>query len=262
MKKTREELEKQCAEAKVKVEQYQHRGQRYENRIRYYTQGERKKRNHRLITRGGAVESIVPEVRGMSERAFFLLMEKVFSLYGIHGLLDLLTDQLGQGVQQNILPQEFVGTAAFIQHCGIIGAHIVIGHLFPFDDLLVPHHRPAAVAAVYQTPENIFALAQVIVLPQPGVIFPVFRFTEGLYSVKVLLADDGLVGILHDGPLLSWQKPVRSPGIKFRAAAALDQVAQVDPAAQDFLDSLNIPGLPSQFPLWYQHSVCQLCSDS
>ncbi len=31
--KSREELEKECAEAKAKVEQYQHRGQRYENRI-------------------------------------------------------------------------------------------------------------------------------------------------------------------------------------------------------------------------------------
>ncbi len=93
MKKSREELEKQCAEAKVKVEQYQHRGQRYENRIRYYTEGERKKRNHRLITRGGAVESIVPEVRSMSERAFFLLMEKIFSLPEVAALVSQATDQ-------------------------------------------------------------------------------------------------------------------------------------------------------------------------
>ena len=93
MKKTREELEKQCAEAKVKVEQYQHRGQRYENRIRYYTQGERKKRNHRLITRGAAVESVAPEVRSMSERAFFLLMEKVFSLPEVAALVSQSTDQ-------------------------------------------------------------------------------------------------------------------------------------------------------------------------
>ena len=71
MDKSREELEKEYAEATAKLEQYQHRGQRYENRIRYYTQGERKKRNHRLITRGGAVESIAPEVRGMSERGLF-----------------------------------------------------------------------------------------------------------------------------------------------------------------------------------------------
>ena len=76
---------------------YQHRGQRYENRIRYYTQGERKKRNHRLITRGGAVESIAPEVRGMSERAFFLLMEKVFSLPEVAALVSQATDQQESG---------------------------------------------------------------------------------------------------------------------------------------------------------------------
>ena len=44
MKKTREELEKECAEAKAKLEQYQHKGQRLENRIKYYQQGDRKKR--------------------------------------------------------------------------------------------------------------------------------------------------------------------------------------------------------------------------
>ena len=93
MKKTREELEKECAEAKAKVEQYQHRGQRYENRIRYYTQGERKKRNHRLITRGAAIESVAPEVQGMSERAFFLLMEKIFSLPEVAALVRQATDQ-------------------------------------------------------------------------------------------------------------------------------------------------------------------------
>ena len=33
MDKSREELEKEYAEATAKLEQYQHRGQRYENRI-------------------------------------------------------------------------------------------------------------------------------------------------------------------------------------------------------------------------------------
>ena len=95
MNKKREELEKEYAEAIVKLEQYQHKGQRLENRIKYYQQGERKKRNHRLITRGGAVESIVPEVRGMSERAFFLLMEKVFSLPEVSALVRRSIDQQG-----------------------------------------------------------------------------------------------------------------------------------------------------------------------
>ena len=84
-------------EAKAKEEQYQHQSQRYENRIRYYTEGERKKRNHRLITRGAAVESIVPEVRGMSERAFFVLMEQVFSLPEVVALVSRATDQQEDG---------------------------------------------------------------------------------------------------------------------------------------------------------------------
>ena len=95
MGKSREELEKELAEANAKLEQYQHKGQRLENRIKYYQQGDRKKRNHRLITRGGAVESIVPEVRGMSERAFFVLMEQVFSLPEVATLVSQATDQEG-----------------------------------------------------------------------------------------------------------------------------------------------------------------------
>ena len=39
------------------------------------------------------MESIVPEVRGMSERAFFLLMEKVFSLPEVAALVSHAADQ-------------------------------------------------------------------------------------------------------------------------------------------------------------------------
>ena len=95
MKKSQEELQKEYNEAIAKLNQYQHKGQRLENRIRYYTEGERKKRNHRLITRGAAVESIVPEVRSMSERAFFVLMEQVFSLPEVTALVSRATDQQG-----------------------------------------------------------------------------------------------------------------------------------------------------------------------
>ncbi len=42
MEKSREELEKECAEATAKLAQYQHKVQRLENRLRYYTEGERK----------------------------------------------------------------------------------------------------------------------------------------------------------------------------------------------------------------------------
>jgi len=88
MDKSREELQKEYAEAAAKLEQYQHKQQRLENRLRYYQQGERKKRNHRLITRGAAVESVAPEVREMSERAFYLLVQNVFSLPEVAALVN------------------------------------------------------------------------------------------------------------------------------------------------------------------------------
>ncbi len=93
MEKSRKELEKECAEANARAEQYQHQVQRLENRIRYYTEGERKKRNHRLITRGADVESVVPEVRGMSQTAFRLLVEEIFSLPEVVALVRRATDQ-------------------------------------------------------------------------------------------------------------------------------------------------------------------------
>ena len=95
MEKSREELEKELAEASTKLEQYQHKSQRLENRIKYYQQGDRKKRNHRLITRGAAVESVAPEVRSMSERAFFLLVEQIFSLPEVVALVSLAVTQEG-----------------------------------------------------------------------------------------------------------------------------------------------------------------------
>ena len=79
------------------MEQYQHEGQRIENRIKYYQQGDRKRRNHRLITRGAAVESIAPEVRSMSERVFFVLMEQIFSLPEVTALVSRATDQQEDG---------------------------------------------------------------------------------------------------------------------------------------------------------------------
>ena len=97
MNKSREELEQEYAENVAKLEQYQHKSQRIENRIRYYQQGDRKKRNHRLITRGAAVESVVPEVREMSERAFYLLVEQVFSLPEVATLVSRTVNQQEDG---------------------------------------------------------------------------------------------------------------------------------------------------------------------
>ena len=93
MDKSREELEKECAEAATKAEQYQHQAQRLENRYHDYQESKRKKRNHRLITRGADVESVVPEVRGMSQAAFRTLVEQIFSLPEVAALVSRATDQ-------------------------------------------------------------------------------------------------------------------------------------------------------------------------
>ena len=93
MKKSREELEKECAEAAAKAEQYQHQAQRLENRYHDYQESKRKKRNHRLITRGADVESVAPEVRSMSQAAFRILVEQIFSLPEVAALVSQATDQ-------------------------------------------------------------------------------------------------------------------------------------------------------------------------
>ena len=93
MKKSREELEKECAEAATKAEQYQHQAQRLENRYYDYQESKRKKRNHRLITRGADVESVAPEVRSMSQAAFRILVEQIFSLPEVAALVSRATDQ-------------------------------------------------------------------------------------------------------------------------------------------------------------------------
>jgi len=93
MEKSREELQKEYNDATAKLAQYQHKVQRLENRLRYYTEGGRKKRTHRLITRGAEVESVAPEVRSMSQSEFRLLVEQIFSLPEVAALVRRASNQ-------------------------------------------------------------------------------------------------------------------------------------------------------------------------
>ena len=84
------EMEKLQAE-KEKVErqlaQEKHKIQRLENRAAYYAKGERRKRAHRLITRGAAIESVVPQTKALSETNFYAFVEQVFALPDTQRLL-------------------------------------------------------------------------------------------------------------------------------------------------------------------------------
>ena len=84
------EIEKLQAE-KEKVErqlaQEQHKIQRLVNRAAYYEKGERRKRAHRLITRGAAIESVAPQTKDLSETNFYAFVEQVFALPDTQRLL-------------------------------------------------------------------------------------------------------------------------------------------------------------------------------
>ena len=84
------EIEKLQAE-KEKVErqlaQEEHKIQRFENRAAYYEKGERRKRAHRLITRGAAIESVAPQTKELGETAFYTFAEQVFALPDTQRLL-------------------------------------------------------------------------------------------------------------------------------------------------------------------------------
>ena len=72
-------LKQEIADAEKKLAQERSRLQRLQNRKSYYEKGDRKKRAHRLITRGAAVESIAPLAKALSETEFYAFTAKVFT---------------------------------------------------------------------------------------------------------------------------------------------------------------------------------------
>ena len=85
--KTASQLREEKAVQEQKIQQLRHKQQQLENRISYYEAGDRRKRAHRLITRGAAVESVAPDTRDLTETEFYTLTEKLFSLPGAGALL-------------------------------------------------------------------------------------------------------------------------------------------------------------------------------
>ena len=77
--KTIPELQAEIAANERQLAQEQHKIQRLENRAAYYKKGDRRKRAHRLITRGAAIESVAPQTKDLSETAFYAFAEQVFA---------------------------------------------------------------------------------------------------------------------------------------------------------------------------------------
>ncbi|MBR5110091.1 MAG: DUF3847 domain-containing protein [Clostridia bacterium] len=88
MKKTKEELQNELAEAERQHAQEQHRLQRTENRKEYFEITARRQRNHRLITRGAAMESVFPAIKPLTEREFYELTEQMADTPGVRDLVN------------------------------------------------------------------------------------------------------------------------------------------------------------------------------
>ena len=85
--KSLSQLEAERVACEQKLAQLQHKVQQYENRIAYCKKGERRKRTHRLVTRGAAVESVAPTVKTLTEVEFYAFAESVFGMPEVQALL-------------------------------------------------------------------------------------------------------------------------------------------------------------------------------
>ena len=81
------ELEAEIATKEHQLAQLRHRQQQLENRRSYYEKGDRRKRTHRLITRGAAIESVEPLAKVLSETEFYAFAEKALALQEVKSLL-------------------------------------------------------------------------------------------------------------------------------------------------------------------------------
>ena len=85
--KTILELKAEIAANERQLAQLQHKQQQLENRRSYYEKGDHRKRAHRLITRGAAVESVASLAKVLNETEFYAFAEKALALPEVKGLL-------------------------------------------------------------------------------------------------------------------------------------------------------------------------------
>lgn len=85
--KTIPELKAEIANNERQLARLRHKQQQLENRRSYYEKGDRRKRTHRLITRGAAVESVAPLAKVLSETEFYAFAEKALAIPEVKGLL-------------------------------------------------------------------------------------------------------------------------------------------------------------------------------
>ena len=80
-------VEEKLADAMKKQEQIEHQLRRAENRADFLKDNERRRRTHRLVIKGAIVEDIAPCLKDCSDQEFYNLMDEIFSLPQVQGLI-------------------------------------------------------------------------------------------------------------------------------------------------------------------------------
>ena len=86
-------MEKQCEATERQLEQEQHKLIRLQNRASYLKKAQRKQRNKRLILKGVAVETIMPDTEYLSQEDFYLLAEQIYQLDAVQELVEKATEK-------------------------------------------------------------------------------------------------------------------------------------------------------------------------
>ena len=96
MEKSLEQLKQEYEKNTVLLEREKRKMQRLKNRQAYLESGSRKQRTHRLITRGAAVESVMPEVKILTEQEFYSLMERIAEWQPVQNMVRLAVENHSQ----------------------------------------------------------------------------------------------------------------------------------------------------------------------
>jgi Skp family chaperone for outer membrane proteins len=97
LKEEKEGVEEELAEAMKKQEQIEHQLQRAENRADFLKDNERRRRTHRLVIKGAIVEDIAPCLKNCSDQEFYNLMDEIFSLPQVQGLIVVQQENAREG---------------------------------------------------------------------------------------------------------------------------------------------------------------------
>jgi len=82
-----EQLRSEKAEAEHKRDQALRQADRYANQIEYVQKRSRSERTHHLCIIGGAVESVAPMFKALTEREIRVLMGQIFELPQVQAML-------------------------------------------------------------------------------------------------------------------------------------------------------------------------------